>query len=69
MPAKFCGLRKSEVLDRSQHEDRILITFDKDFGELAFRLKLPSLSGIILITVYIPIIILAYLILCLTFQK
>ena len=23
-------------------EDRILITFDKDFGELAFRIKLPA---------------------------
>ena len=42
------GISDTEVLDRAQREDRILITFDKDFGELAFRLKLPSLSGIIL---------------------
>ena len=33
---------------RAQREDRILVTFDKDFGELAFRLKLPSLNGIVL---------------------
>jgi predicted nuclease of predicted toxin-antitoxin system len=45
------GISDSEVLDRAQREDRILITFDKDFGELAFRLKLPSLSGIILFRV------------------
>ena len=39
------GITDKDVLDRAQREDRILITFDKDFGELAFRLKLPSLSG------------------------
>ena len=42
------GISDEEVLARAQREDRILVTFDKDFGELAFRLKLPSLSGIIL---------------------
>lgn len=42
------GISDTEVLDRAQRENRILITFDKDFGELAFRFKLPSLSGIIL---------------------
>ena len=42
------GISDPEVLDRAQREDRILITFDKDFGELAYRLKLPALNGIIL---------------------
>jgi len=42
------GISDRKVLDRAQREDRILLTFDKDFGELAFRLKLLSLSGIIL---------------------
>jgi predicted nuclease of predicted toxin-antitoxin system len=42
------GISDTEVLDRAQRENRILLTFDKDFGELAFRLELPSLSGIIL---------------------
>lgn len=42
------GSSDPEVLDRAQREERILITFDKDFGELAYRLKLPALSGIIL---------------------
>jgi predicted nuclease of predicted toxin-antitoxin system len=36
------------VLQRAQAEDRIVVTFDKDFGELAFRAKLPAASGIIL---------------------
>jgi predicted nuclease of predicted toxin-antitoxin system len=28
-------------------EDRTLLTFDKDFGELAFRVGLPASSGVI----------------------
>lgn len=32
----------------AQREQRIIVTFDKDFGELAFRLGLPASSGIIL---------------------
>ncbi len=42
------GISDVEVLERAQRENRIVVTFDKDFGELAFRLKLPALSGIIL---------------------
>ena len=37
-----------EILARAQAEERIILTFDKDFGELAFRLGLPAKSGIIL---------------------
>ena len=36
------------LLDRAQGERRILLTFDKDFGELAFRYGLPATSGIVL---------------------
>ena len=36
------------VLARAQTEDRLLLTFDKDFGELAFRFGLP-ISGVILL--------------------
>ena len=36
------------VLARAQAEQRILLAFDKDFGELAFRAKLPASSGIVL---------------------
>lgn len=39
------------VLQRAQKENRIVATFDKDFGELAFRYGLPSACGIILFRV------------------
>ncbi len=42
------GISDPEVLSRAQIENRILLTFDKDFGELAFRSKLPATTGIIL---------------------
>lgn len=42
------GSGDSEVLEWAQRENRLLITFDKDFGELAFRSKLPASSGVIL---------------------
>jgi len=37
-----------EVLTFAEKEDRILITNDKDFGEIIFRLNRPS-SGVILL--------------------
>ena len=37
-----------EILNYAEKENRILITNDKDFGELVFRLKMPS-SGVILL--------------------
>jgi predicted nuclease of predicted toxin-antitoxin system len=36
------------VLACAQAETRVLVTFDKDFGELAFRIGLPSDCGVIL---------------------
>lgn len=42
------GSRDADILARARSEDRILVTFDKDFGELAFRSKLPASCGIIL---------------------
>jgi predicted nuclease of predicted toxin-antitoxin system len=42
------GASDEKVLQRAQEENRIVITFDKDFGELAFRSKLPAQSGVIL---------------------
>ena len=35
-----------QVLERARVDQRILITFDKDFGELAFHRRLPNTSGI-----------------------
>jgi predicted nuclease of predicted toxin-antitoxin system len=42
------GTSDDKILLRAQQENRIVVTFDKDFGELAFRSKLPSQSGVIL---------------------
>lgn len=42
------GSSDREVLARAQNENRIIITFDKDFGELAFRFRLSAASGVIL---------------------
>lgn len=42
------GIADTEGLALAVSQDRILITFDKDFGELAFRQQLPATSGIIL---------------------
>jgi Domain of unknown function (DUF5615) len=42
------------VLKFAQAEDRILLTFDKDFGELAFVTELPATSGIILFWIQSP---------------
>ena len=36
------------VLRRAAEENRLVITHDKDFGVLAFRWKLPVVSGVIL---------------------
>ena len=48
------GSSDEQVLLRAQQEERILITFDKDFGELAFRSKLPVTSGVILFRISVP---------------
>lgn len=48
------GISDPEVLNRAQVENRILLTFDKDFGELAFRSKLPTTIGIILFRIKAP---------------
>jgi predicted nuclease of predicted toxin-antitoxin system len=42
------GAGDREVLARAQREERLVITFDKDFGELAYRFGLPAASGVVL---------------------
>jgi predicted nuclease of predicted toxin-antitoxin system len=42
------GSSDEDILALGVAEERILITFDKDFGELAFHAHLPSKCGIIL---------------------
>lgn len=48
------GIVDPEVLARAQADDRLLLTFDKDFGELAFRSGLPASSGIVLFRISAP---------------
>lgn len=37
-----------DVLARAVREQRLLLTFDKDFGELVFRLRYPAGNGVVL---------------------
>jgi predicted nuclease of predicted toxin-antitoxin system len=43
------GSKDRDILSRAQSELRILLTFDKDFGELAFHFGLPATCGIVLL--------------------
>lgn len=46
--AEDCPSEKdSAIMKIAKEEDRIIITFDKDFGELIFKHLLPSPPGII----------------------
>ena len=42
------GLPDDQILVRAMAEARIVVTFDKDFGELAFRSRLPATCGVVL---------------------
>lgn len=42
------GAPDDEVLALSVSTSRVLLTFDKDFGELAYRQRLPAHCGIVL---------------------
>jgi len=41
------GVSDREVLMRAVREDRIILTFDRDFGELLFRSRLPAPTGVV----------------------
>jgi len=42
------GAADDVILGRAQAEGRLVVTFDKDFGELAFRWGLPATCGVAL---------------------
>lgn len=42
------GSKDISILERGESEKRLILTFDKDFGELAYRLRMPASGGIIL---------------------
>jgi predicted nuclease of predicted toxin-antitoxin system len=48
------GSTDPEVLAWAARDERILLTFDKDFGELAKASALPATCGIILLRVPMP---------------
>ena len=43
------GISDDEVLALSQAEGRVLVTFDKDFGEMAFRQGKKATCGVVLL--------------------
>jgi predicted nuclease of predicted toxin-antitoxin system len=42
------GARDDAILACAQTEERLLVTLDKDFGELAFGMRLPASCGVVL---------------------
>lgn len=48
------GSLDPDVLARAVRENRVLLTFDKDFGELAWRAGLPATAGIVLFRLPMP---------------
>jgi predicted nuclease of predicted toxin-antitoxin system len=48
------GASDHDVLALAVREQRVLLTFDKDFGELARASGLPSICGIVLFRVPMP---------------
>jgi len=45
----MAGSSDEAILARAQAEDRVVVTHDKDFGELAYRFGLPSSCGVVLV--------------------
>jgi predicted nuclease of predicted toxin-antitoxin system len=48
------GASDEQVLALAESEGRVLLTFDKDFGELAWRAGLPASCGIVLFRISAP---------------
>jgi predicted nuclease of predicted toxin-antitoxin system len=48
------GSKDADILALAVREERIILTFDKDFGELAWRAGLPTSTGIVLFRLPMP---------------
>jgi hypothetical protein len=48
------GIRDEDVLAWAMREARVLLTFDQDFGELAWRSGLPASCGVVLFRMPMP---------------
>ena len=46
------GATDEQVLGRARAEGRVLLTFDKDFGELVLRRGLPASHGVVLFRLF-----------------
>jgi len=44
----FPGITDTEVLEYARKEKRIILTFDKDYGNLIFKIQKPTPLGIVL---------------------
>ena len=51
---EFPGMKDVLVLAWAVREERVLLTFDKDFGELAWAHGLPAGSGVVLFRIPMP---------------
>lgn len=45
------GMSDEQVMERAFRENRVLLTFDKDFGDLVFQRKTANVPGIVLFRV------------------
>ena len=41
------GAKDHEIMARAAREERIILTFDRDYGELIYRLRHPAPAGLI----------------------
>ena len=48
------GSADEDILAWAEREQRVLLTFDQDFGELAWRAGLPATCGIVLFRMPMP---------------
>jgi predicted nuclease of predicted toxin-antitoxin system len=48
------GSKDEDILAWAVREHRVLLTFDKDFGELAWRVGLPASCGVVLFRLPMP---------------
>jgi predicted nuclease of predicted toxin-antitoxin system len=48
------GSSDADVLARARNEERLLITFDKDFGDLVFHRGLQASQGVVLLRIAQP---------------
>jgi len=41
------GVKDAEILTRAVNEQRIVLTFDRDYGELIYRVRMPAPVGVV----------------------